>query len=356
MKLDSQPAVGLVASVLVIGLALWISVSLSPDMVLTWISLILVAMVPIQMVISLAWGGQQPASIARLPQPLRGLAFTALMAAVGAVVAYVAHMTVGGGISPPTPFVNMFVIFAVPLTLTLIIPFQRWPFTALLGERPVAIGFALLVTAYLLAWGLYQLLFDFSFLQQAPFYQAGLDPHGKFTAWLPLTASLACVVAILSLVLLDFWPLSLLAKAVPACGRQPLFGIAAGVLVALIVSGLWCVFINSQGMDVVAFMVRVCVSMIFGIFVILVMFEGALFVQLPQPWRGLVLISAAALLAVALQALYRSIAISSFGLPGGAPQYALELWLATSMLAITFPMMVAYASFFNFWPLRRAVG
>jgi len=49
MKLDSQPAVGLVASVLVIGLALWISVSLSPDMVLTWISLILVAMVPIQM-------------------------------------------------------------------------------------------------------------------------------------------------------------------------------------------------------------------------------------------------------------------------------------------------------------------
>jgi hypothetical protein len=79
-------------------------------------------------------------------------------------------------------------------------------------------------------------------------------------------------------------------------------------------------------------------------------------VQLPQPWRGLALISAAAMLAVALQALYRSIAISRFGLPGGAPQYALELWMATSMLAITFPMMVAYASFFNFWPLRRTVG
>jgi len=171
MKLDNQPAVGIVASMLAISLALLISVFLSPDMVLTWISLILVAMVPIQMVIGLAWGGQQPAVIARLPQPLRGLAFTALMTAVGAVVAYVAYGTVGGGISPPTPFVNMFVIFAVPLTLALIIPLQRWPFTSLLGERPVAIGFALLVTAYLLAWILYQLLFDFSFLQQAPFYQ-----------------------------------------------------------------------------------------------------------------------------------------------------------------------------------------
>jgi len=119
-------------------------------------------------------------------------------------------------------------------------------------------------------------------------------------------------------VLLDFWPLTLLAKAVPAFGRQPLFGIVAVVLVAFIVTGLWCLFINSQGMDIVAFMVRVCVSMIFGIFVILVMFEGAPFVQLPQPWRGFVLISAAALMAVALQALYRSVAIGRFGLPSGA--------------------------------------
>ncbi|TBR16009.1 hypothetical protein [Rugosibacter aromaticivorans] len=353
MKLDSQPMLGLVASVLVVSAALWISVSLSPEAMLTWVSLIMVAMVPMQMVIGLAWGSHHPASIAAMPQLTRGLAFSLLMATVGALVAYISYVTVGGSIQPPTPFVNMFLIFAVPMTLTLIIPFQRWPFTALLGDKPVAIGFALLVTAYGLAWLLYHLLFDFSFSQQAPFYQATLDPHGMFTAWLPLTASLGGVVAILCLVLLDFWPLPLLAQASPAYGRQPLFGIAASVLIALIVAALWYVFITSQGMDVVAFMVRVCVSMIFGVFVILVMFEGAPFVRLSQPWRGLVLIFAAALLAVTLHALYRAIAISRFGLPGGAPDYALELWLATSMLAITFPLMVAFASFFNFWPLRR---
>jgi hypothetical protein len=354
MKLDSQPILGIVASVLVVSASLWISVSLSPDTMLTWISLILVAMVPMQMVIGLAWGGQHPAAIAAMPTLTRGVAFSLLMATVGALVACIAHATVGGGISPPTPFVNMFLILAVPMTLMLIIPFQRWPFTALLGNRPVVIGFALLIAAYGLAWVLYQLLFDFSFLQQAPFYQAALDPHGKLTAWLPLTASLGGVVAILCLVLLDFWPLPLLAQALPACGRQPLFGIVASVLIALIVAALWYVFIISQGMDVVAFMVQVCVSMIFGIFIILVMFEGAPFVRLSQPWRGLVLISAAALLAVVLHALYLTIAVSRFGLPGGAPGYALELWLATSLLAITFPLMVAFASFFNFWPLRKS--
>lgn len=354
MKLDSQPILGIVASVLVVSASLWISVSLSPETMLTWISLILVAMVPMQMVIGLAWGSQHPAAIVAMPTLARGVAFSLLMATVGALVAYISYATVGGGISPPTPFVNMFLILAVPMTLMLIIPFQRWPFTALLGDRPVAIGFALLVVAYGLAWVLYQLLFDFSFLQQAPFYQAALDPHGKFTAWLPLTASLGGVVAILCLVLLDFWPLPLLAQALPAWGRQPLFGIAASVFIALIVAALWYVFIISQGMDVVAFMVQVCVSMIFGIFIVLVMFEGAPFVRLPQPWRGLVLISAAAFLAVALHALYRVIAVNRFGLPGGAPGYALELWLATSLLAITFPLMVTFASFFNFWPLRRS--
>lgn len=356
MKLDSQPVVGIVASVLVVSAALWISVALSPDAVLTWVSLILVAMVPMQMVIGLAWGSKQPAAIAGLPQFMRGVAFCLLMAIVGAVVAWVSYATVGGGISPPTPFVNMFLIFAVPLTLTLIIPFQRWPFTALLGDRPVAAGFALLATAYALAWVLYRVLFDFSFLQQAPFYQAALDPHGKFIAWLPLTAGLSVVVGILSLVLLDFWPLSLLAQAFPAWGRQPLFGFAASLLIALIAAGLWCVFDVTRGMDVVEFLVRVCVSMIFGIFIVLVMFEGAPFVRFPQPWRGVVLIGVAAALAVALHALYRAIAVSRFGLPGGAPGYVLELWLATSMLAITFPLMVAYAGFFNFWPLRRSAG
>lgn len=352
MKLNSQPLLGIIASVLVVSASLGISVALSPDAVLTWVSLILVAMVPMQMVIGLAWHSQQPAFIAALPQPIRGLAFIALMSLVGGIIAFIGNSTVGGGMLPPTPFVNMFMIFAVPITISLIIVFQCWPFSLIFKGKPVAMGFALIISAYSLAWLVYQWLFNFSFLEHAPFYQAALDPKGLFLAWLPLAAGLSCVVGVLCLVLLDFWPVQLIVNVLPAMAKQPGFGLLSAVFVAVIAKGLWWFFDVPQGMDVVAFLVQVNVAMVFGIFIVLVMFEGARFIALPQPFRGLVLIAVAAGLAYALHSLYRMVAIQQFGLPSGAPTYALELWLATSMLAITFPLMVAFASFFDFWPLR----
>jgi hypothetical protein len=309
-------------------------------------------MVPIQMVIGLVWHCKQPVSIARLAQPIRGLVFLLLTVTVGVVVAMIAQSNVGGGLTPPTPFVNMFVIFSVVVTIWLIVPMQCWPFTAILGKQPVAMGFALLLTAYALAWILFNTLFDFGFLQQAPFYSAALDPHGKFNAWYPLTCGICSVATILSLVLLEFWPVSILARTIPAFGRQPLFGLASAALIALVVTTVWQICIVHLGMDVVQLLVK-AVSMIFGVFIVLVMFEGAPFVRLPQPARGLVLIGVAALLAVCMNTLYRYFAVSHLGLTGGAPGYTLELWLATSMLAITFPFMVFYASFFDYWPLRR---
>jgi hypothetical protein len=353
MSIGRQPVAGIVASILVVAAAIWVSVALRTDLVLTWVNLLLVSMVPIQMVIGLVWHCKQPASIAGLPQPLRGLTFLLLTVAVGVLVAVIALQTVGGGLTPPTPFVNMFVIFSVVVTIWLIIPMQCWPFAAILGKQPVAMGFALLVTAYALAWILFNALFDFGFLHQAPFYSEALDPHGKFNAWYPLTCGICSVATILSLVLLDFWPVSILARSVPAFGRQPLFGLASAALVALVVTTIWQICIIQLQMDVVQLLVR-AVSMIFGVFIVLVMFEGAPFIRLPQPVRGMVLVTIAALLAVCMNTLYRYFAVSHLALPGGPPEYVLELWLATSMLAITFPFMVFYASFFDYWPLRRS--
>ena len=51
-------------------------------------------------------------------------------------------------------------------------------------------------------------------------------------------------------------------------------------------------------------------------------------------------------------ALYAWVA-GQIGLAGGKPNYDLELWLASAMLAITFPFMVVFADFFDFWPLAR---
>jgi hypothetical protein len=40
-------------------------------------------------------------------------------------------------------------------------------------------------------------------------------------------------------------------------------------------------------------------------------------------------------------------------LASGAPAYELELWLASAMLAVTFPLIVLATDFLAFWPLRR---
>lgn len=47
--------------------------------------------------------------------------------------------------------------------------------------------------------------------------------------------------------------------------------------------------------------------------------------------------------------------MARFALPSGGPAYDLELWLASSMLAVTFPALVAFANYFQFWPLAVQV-
>ncbi len=340
---------GTVATMTVIFASLMFLILCSPDALMGWGTTVLVAMVPMQMVVSLLWNGAYPERFAKLAQPWRGCAFLALTTIVGSVVVLLALATVGGGYAAPTPMVNMFLIFTVPVALLLIIPFQAWPFSRFF-KTPGLVGVAVLIGTYLLAFALYRLLFNFSFMSEAPFYQPALDPGGQFTAWVPLVLSIASVVVVLALVLLDFWPVVAIARRVSCVGRQPLFGMTAAALVA---AGVWAlneVFVVRFAMDLVQFQTNICVSMIFGIFIVLVMFEGMPSLQLPQPWRGFLLLAIAVLLAFAVYSLYHAVAVTSFGLKGGAAPYALELWLASSMLAVTFPAMVVFANYFQFWP------
>lgn len=353
MKNSQQLRRGILSTVLVVAACLFLSIAVSPEFLMGWGTLALVAMVPTQIIISLVWQSAYPNALADLPQPWRGLSFLALNAAVGSVIGFVAWETVGGGIAPPTPLVNMFLIFAVPVALMLVIPLQTWPLN-LVFKTPGGLGVALLVTTYALAWLLFKLLFNFGFMSGAPFYAANLDPQGVFMAWLPLVASIAAVVPILGLVLLDFWPVSLLAQRFPPIGKQPLFGLLASALIAAIVALLWLVFVSNGGMDVVLFMVRICVTFNFGCFILLVMFEGLPGLKLPQPWRGIVLNLIAGLLAILMLWLYETVAAKSFALPSGGPGYPMELWLASGMLAVTFPAMVVFASFFQFWPMSSS--
>lgn len=342
---------GVIATAGAVFASLLICLLVSPEWLTGWGTVILVAMVPAQMVISLVWQSGYPKTLAGLPQPARGIAFTLLNALVGAAVAYVAWQTVGGGMALPTPFLIMFLIFSVAVMLLLVVPLQCWPFAPVI-RQPGLMGGALLVAAYALAYGLFRWLFDFGFLAEAPFYRPELDPYGLFMAWIPLVFAIALLVPTLGLVLFDFWPVTVFASKVPALGRQPLFGIVALGLIAAVAAGLWAGFVG-QGMDRVLFMVRICVTVNFGYFILLVMFEGVPLLKLPQPWRGLVLNGVAVGLAVVMLNLYETVALSRFALTSGGPTYPLELWLASAMLAVTFPLMVVIGSYFQFWPLNK---
>jgi len=336
---------GVIATAGAVFASLFFCLQVSPEWLTGWGTVILVAMVPAQIVISLVWQSSYPKRLADLPQPLRGIAFTGLNVLVGGAVAYLAWRTVGGGMDLPTPFLIMYLIFSVAVMLVLVVPLQCRPFAPMI-RHPGLMGGALLLAAYALAYALFRSLFDFGFLAEAPFYRPELDPQGLFMAWIPLVFSIAMLVPVLGLVLFDFWPVSALAGKVSLLGKQPVFGLLALALIVAVAGGLWAVFVG-QGMDQVLFMVRICVTVNFGYFILLVMFDGVPALKLPQPWRGLILNGAAVGLAVAMLSLYESLAQRHFALLSGGPTYPLELWLASAMLAVTFPLMVVVGSYFK---------
>ncbi|MEO0047942.1 MAG: hypothetical protein RLZZ410_901 [Pseudomonadota bacterium] len=344
---------GISISFWVIILAILISISVSPEWLGSWGSLFLNAMVPMQIVISLLWRSEYPKTLASLPQPLKGFGFIGLTVAVGFFIGYLSLMSVGGGVTPPTPFVVMYLIVVVPITLWLIIPLECWPLKLFIKNEGL-LGIAVILMSHLVAYGIFKYLFNFSFAVQAPFYLASLDPSGLFDAWVPLVTILITLVLILMMVLLDFWPVIALIKFLSKPIQQPLFGFLSACLIIPITIVIYHLFMNVNGMNLVVFMSRFCIPAIFGIFIILVMLEGLPTLNIPQPWRGLILISIALALSVLMYEIYAGVAIEIFKFVPSSPAYDLELWIAASMLSITFPLMVTVASYFGFWPFRKA--
>lgn len=339
---------GLLAAALVTTLSLCATVTMSPATLSGWASLVLVAMVPTQVVSGLLWKNGYPRTSALLPQPARGLLQLAMTIAIGACVAFTVLHTLGGG--APTPFAIMFLILSVPVTFCLVAVWGAWPLRCFVRNEGL-LGLALLAAAYAVTYLLFRTLFSFSFASQAPFYRSALDPHGAFAAWYPLAAALDALVFMLIGVLFDFWPVAALARRFPLMGGQPAAGIAVSIGVATCAALLWHGFVDLLAMDVVMFMTRICVCTIFGIFVVLVMLEGLPALQVPQPLRGVLLTAVAVATGQAAFVLYGLVAERTFHLLPGAPAYALELWLASSMLSVTFPAMVLFAQYFQFWPL-----
>lgn len=342
-----QPALGVTATVIVIAISLLLVWALGVDLFMGWASFALMGAIPFAIVVGAFWQGTGPQAVARLLQPARGLAYLVLAAAVAAVVSVVHWLGRGGGASPPVPMAVMTIITSVVCAFFLVIVFGGWPFTLI--RNRVAGGLALLVSVYVINAVLFQVFFNFGFAAGAPFYFPNLDPGGLFNAWDVVVFMVTALAVMFAFLMLDLWPLS----SIGGLRSQPLLGL---VWLGCCLGVGWVLFwlgTSVGGMAAPTFMVRVPIPFIFGAVLMLNMLGGSLVPKVGQPMRGLLTIVISMILGSVLAFGYAALMpVLSGPLPGGAAGgFAGEVWLANSMLAVTFPLLAFYGDFFGLWPL-----
>jgi hypothetical protein len=108
-------------------------------------------------------------------------------------------------------------------------------------------------------------------------------------------------------------------------------------------------------MDVMIFLVTVPIPYIFGTIIVLNMLQNSLTAKLTQPAKGIANAVLVAVIGTVLSQLYRALAPVVTGtLHSGPPTYDMEIWLASALLAVTFPFLIFFAEFFKFWPLANS--
>jgi hypothetical protein len=342
-----QPWLGVVATTLVMAVALGFVSLFSFPTFTGWVAFFLLCLIPTQIVTAVTWGCN-PGFAATLTQPIKGGALLLSTLIVGVVVAVASHRLIGGGISPPTPMLAMFAIVSVVITFWAAIMWGGWPFTAAI-RNPIAASLTMLAACYLVNEVLFRIFFNYTFLQGAPVYVAAQDPGGLFPAWNALVFYLSCLAAMFLMVNLDLWPLTKFSSVM----RQPMLG-AVWSVAAIVLGGIvFWIGVVAMGMDVVAFMVAVPVPFIFGTIVVQNMLQGSLFAGLTQPVKGVMNVVAVVVIGQVLARLYGALASTVTGpLTPGLPTYDFEIWLASALLSVTFPFLIFFAEYFRFWPLK----
>jgi hypothetical protein len=344
-----QPLLGIVATALVIAVSLGFISLFAFPIFATWVAFLTICFIPMEIVMSVTWGCKHPGFAATRSQPAKGILLTLMALVVGAIVAVVHFKIVGGGINPPPPMLAMCIITSVIIMFWLAIMWGGWPFGALI-KNPLGAGFAMLAASYIINYLLFRLLFNYDFIKGAPVYVASLDPHGLFNAWNVVVFYVTAIAVMFLSLNFDLWPFT----ASPALMKQPVLGFV-WTIVALAIGGVaFYLGIYVIGMDVVSFMVRVPIPFIFGTIIVLNMMHGSLFSKFAQPLKGLLNALASGVIGVALALLYGALAPMVTGaVKPGPPSYDFEIWLASALLAVTFPFLIFYAEFFKMWPLHK---
>jgi len=341
-----QPALGLVATAIIIAIALGYVALFDFNTFVGWASYALICMIPMEIVVGVSWGAN-PAFAANLPQPIKGLVLMAVCVVAALIIAPIYWQVVGGGVTPPLPNLILCSITSVVVMFWMAIMFGGWPFNVI-SKNQVVSGILMWIGAYAVNYALYRVFFNFEFLKGAPVYVASLDPGGLFNAtW--ATVFYVTAVAVLFLLLhFDLWPLT----SSPSLMKQPILGIVWTVLALAIGGAAYYIGVISMGMDPMMFLIRVPIPFIFGTILILNMLHNSTFASLKQPVKGIANTAAAVIVGLALAKFYGSVAPTVTGnLTEGPPTNDYERWLASALLGVTFPFLIFYAEFFRMWPL-----
>ena len=349
-----QPLLGLLGIVVVLFIAFGIIVWFKPGTFIPWAGELAMCLIPFSIIMGMVWKANYPAPAATLEQPLKGLYLLLINMIFGSLVAAWSIKTVGGFVVPPTPPLIFFTIMTVIMTFWCVVVWQGWPASAIKGDHPAFVGFGTLIVSYALALILYYAFFNFDFMKGAPFYAAVMPPSGAYNAFSSLAFFLTALAVILAWVELDFWPLNLIPPKSPSFGKQPVWGIVVSIIVIIVAYIIKWIFVDSMGKDVFVYTLRVPICMIFGEFIMLLLMQTAPVQTMKQPGKGIILIILNIILAIVMYYLYRWFSFLIAGtLPGGPPDYILELWIATALLGFTFPVIATYTGFFNYWPLTE---
>ncbi len=320
-----------------------------------WLSYAFLAMIPAQIYLAVCLKCQHPAVILRLPQPWRGLAFTALVTGVAAIVIPAGLYTVNEGRTDPGTVLIFYCIFSVVVILWMGEIFHSWPFNVFLNN-PMAVAACVLAGAYTIAWLLFSLLFDFSHMAALPNYVEALDPHGLYSAPTVMAYAVSSAASILvSVHLFESWPVKVLVDA----KTSSVHAVAAVLLQALvtILIALFACYLGMSllGMDSTTYLARVPVSFIFGYFIVMNMSQRRLFLGQAQPIKGLFLVCAAMMTGVVMYEVYSFFApwVQGSALASGFPSYQSERWVAAALLSVTFPFVVVLTGFLIFIHLLK---
>ena len=346
----AQPALGLAATAIVIAISLGYIALWGFGTFNGWIAFFALSFIPFEVVAGVIWGGSPP-FVAGLRQPVKGLVLLLVTLLVGAVVAQAVYRTLGASQGDPGPMLAFFSICVIVTTFFWAIAFGGWPFTALI-KNPVAAGVAAWIGCYVVGFAIYWLCSDFTYLQGAPVYVASADPKGLFTAWNVVVYYMVALTILFAWLCFDLWPLT----SNPGIMKQPTLGIVlVGASLAL---GYAIYYVGVYVMTIqnVEFLLRVPVAFIFGTILVLNMCQNSLF-RLTQPAKGVMNVAFSALIGSVLMLAYQQLQpVLSGPLPAGPAPFQREqfqVWTANAMLAVTFPFLVFYAAYFNFWPLAK---